>query len=194
MAKKIQENSSRHKALVPIKENAKNLPHGEKKSVKGWVRLDGITPFPFHFEFKSPDVRRIFGIKKERLREWIKFGYIKPSVKKSSGPGTDNIFSTVDLFRLGLFKNLIDLGLNRWIASQWALSLEEKDWLKVNDRKVKFFVIDGRIDRNENWERSVTLNTSKRVPKTTAMFDFALIVNLENIIENIDRKIYKIIG
>ncbi len=189
--KKSQDKISNQKALVPIKKKT-GEPGQRKKRLPTYALLvRSISYWPFHFEFKSPDVRRIFGIKKERLREWIKFGYIEPSVKKSSGPGTDNVFSTVDLFNSGLFKNLIDLGMNRWIASQWTLSLEEKDWTKVNDRKAKFLVIGGKIDRNKDWKESITVYSSKKVPEAKALFDFALIMNLENIIENVKGKFMK---
>ena len=58
--------------------------------------------------FKAADVAKKFGIRYGRLKEWLK--HIPPSVEQADGPGTRNIFTRSDLYKLFLFRELIEKG------------------------------------------------------------------------------------
>lgn len=58
--------------------------------------------------FKAADVAKKFGIKYGRLKEWLR--HIPPSVEQVDGPGTRNIFTRSDLYKLFLFRELIEKG------------------------------------------------------------------------------------
>jgi hypothetical protein len=62
-------------------------------------------------------IKKKLGIKIDRLKDWMDRGFIKPSIKLASGPGTKNLFSIEDLYRIKLFKLLIEKGFNRETAS-----------------------------------------------------------------------------
>jgi len=68
-------------------------------------------------EFSRSGVSEILGINQERFREWVSKGYIKPSIQSSSGSGTRNLFSRIDLYRIGLFRLLLASGFSRTQAS-----------------------------------------------------------------------------
>ncbi|MGD8228347.1 MAG: MerR family transcriptional regulator [Desulfobacteraceae bacterium] len=65
-------------------------------------------------------IGRAFGIPRERLREWLNRGFIKPSIQKASGPGTKALFAREDLYRMMLFKQILESGFTREIASVLA--------------------------------------------------------------------------
>jgi hypothetical protein len=58
-------------------------------------------------EFTTSDITRVFGLKIERQKDWLKKNYIEPSIKKAKGHGSKNIFSLNDLYFIALFQHLI---------------------------------------------------------------------------------------
>ena len=73
------------------------------------------------------EICKKMGIRKERFREWIDRGYIKPSIQKASGRGTKNLFSKNDLYTIALFNYLIDRGFSREEVSR-RISKIYQDW------------------------------------------------------------------
>lgn len=65
--------------------------------------------------FTTWDIQKKFGLKQARLKEWLKF--LPPSFK-ASGPGTKNLFSRTDLYKLFVFRELIEKGLSRERAAE----------------------------------------------------------------------------
>ena len=53
--------------------------------------------------FTTTDIKKIFGLKIDRQKDWLTRGYMAPSDQKAAGHGTKNLFSRVDLYRVGLF-------------------------------------------------------------------------------------------
>ena len=78
-------------------------------------------------EFTLPEVVRITGVKRDRLKEWMYGGYIKPSIREASGIGTRNIFSWEDLCRICLFGKLVEIGFSRRLAGQ-VLQAAKREW------------------------------------------------------------------
>jgi len=62
--------------------------------------------------YTTTDIARL-GIKRERSKEWMSRGYIKPSVESATGAGTKNLFSLWDLYIIQLFQYLIGRGFSR---------------------------------------------------------------------------------
>jgi hypothetical protein len=137
-------------------------------------------------KFKSPDVQRILNIKKERIRQWLKLGYIKPSIKASTGPGTDNIFSGMDLLNISLFKKLTDFGLNRWISSQYILKMKIGKWNKIIYGEAKYLLVLGNIDRKKQLDKTVTIELVKYLPHSIDDYDIAFAVNLLTLIKKVN--------
>jgi DNA-binding transcriptional MerR regulator len=58
------------------------------------------------------DVEKILGIRKKRLSDWLQRGFIKPSAH-SKGQGTQAYFLRDDMILIELFRQMLDLGLDR---------------------------------------------------------------------------------
>jgi len=67
--------------------------------------------------FTFTEVLRVTDLKRERVRDWIKHGYVKPSIQKSSIQGERNQFSRLDIYKISLFKRLLEVGIFRETAS-----------------------------------------------------------------------------
>lgn len=66
------------------------------------------------------DIEKALKIPKERLREWIIRGYVKPSVQQATGQGTKALFSLNDVYGIALFRRLIDSGFSRESAAEYV--------------------------------------------------------------------------
>jgi hypothetical protein len=74
--------------------------------------------------FSSFDIMRILKIPKERFREWVHMGFVRPSIAKARGRGTKALFSKRDLYFIGLFRELIESGLSREAAAVSAYQIK----------------------------------------------------------------------
>lgn len=68
-------------------------------------------------EFTIKDIVAILSIPRERFKEWVFRGYIRPSIKKAQGPGDKNLYSRLDLYAIRLFDYLVKNGFHRREAS-----------------------------------------------------------------------------
>jgi DNA-binding transcriptional MerR regulator len=75
-------------------------------------------------EFTTFDIIKALKIPRERLREWMKLGFIKPTIA-ADGQGTKALFSRQDAYRVELFRRLIQIGLQRKLAAQFIESYNE---------------------------------------------------------------------
>jgi hypothetical protein len=88
--------------------------------------------------FSTLEICRALHIPRERLREWIIRGYIKPSIKEASGSGTKSIFSRWDVYSIALFMELIESGYSREVASKHIKTFQDerkKDVLYIEFRR-----------------------------------------------------------
>ena len=67
-------------------------------------------------EFTTPEIEKSLHIRRDRMKEWIKKGYIVPSVQKGAGRGTKHIFSRDDVYAVFLYRELIEQGISRKLA------------------------------------------------------------------------------
>lgn len=79
--------------------------------------MKGYTTFQIIKALKIP---------RERLKDWMEKGFVKPSLQQARGKGTKALFSLLDVYSLALFKHLIEACyFSRDAASQFsALWLE----------------------------------------------------------------------
>lgn len=74
-------------------------------------------------EFTTFDIIKRLNIPRERLREWMKRGFIEPTVL-ASGVGTKAIFTLQDVYKILLFKHLIEIGFMRETAADFIKHLD----------------------------------------------------------------------
>ena len=76
--------------------------------------------------FGAKKVETITGVKRTRLQQWMDKKYFQPSINIASGPGTRNLYSLYDIYRITAFKHIVDSGLSRDKAAQivnlWDIS------------------------------------------------------------------------
>ena len=51
---------------------------------------------------------KALNIPRERLKDWMEKGFVKPSLQQARGKGTKALFSLLDVYALALFKHLIE--------------------------------------------------------------------------------------
>jgi hypothetical protein len=57
--------------------------------------------------FGYQDIEDLFNVKRTRLAQWMKRGYLKPpSIQSAGTPGRANLYSRQDLYSIGLFSYL----------------------------------------------------------------------------------------
>jgi len=80
-------------------------------------------------EYSSFDVANALGIPKERLRGWIKEGFVEPTTP-AKGRGTKAIFTRTDVYYVGLFQYLLGQGYRREAVSRLVqkVRLSWKRW------------------------------------------------------------------
>lgn len=69
--------------------------------------------------YSTLDIVKALNIPRERLRDWMIRGFIKPSLP-STRQGTIAIFTKSDVFGVALFKKLIERGFKREVASEYV--------------------------------------------------------------------------
>ena len=68
--------------------------------------------------YSTLDIVKALNIPRERLRDWMTRGFIKPSLP-STGKGTIAIFTKADVFGVALFGKLLEKGFKREMAAEY---------------------------------------------------------------------------
>jgi hypothetical protein len=95
----------------------------------------GILPHIRYFdimrnEFSTFDIVKALGIPRERLKDWMNNGFVKPTVP-AEGQGTKAIFTRVDLYLTELFRDLLNKGFKRDRAADFTRKISERlKWKK----------------------------------------------------------------
>lgn len=108
-------------------------------------------------QFSTLDIVRILNIPRERLREWLTRGFIRPSIQQARGQGTKALFSREDLYLVGMFRDLIGSGLSRESASVYAHESKRTEFLRA-----KYLVLGYEIYRNQTWINTKTGKPDKK--------------------------------
>ena len=93
--------------------------------------------------FSTLDITKLLGIPRERLRSWMKEGYIKPTVQ-ASGRGSRAVFTKRDVYVVAIFESMLNRGIKRVVASMLINRLLKEDRQLSQD----YFVI--RYDEKGN--------------------------------------------
>ena len=96
-------------------------------------------------EFSTLDIVNALNIPRERLRDWMNHGYIKPTVP-AEGQGTRAIFTIWDVYGVVLFQELIRHGYRRNVIAEYVLN-----FIKIEER-TKNPVVDFVMFRHEGDE------------------------------------------
>jgi hypothetical protein len=96
-------------------------------------------------EFSTFEVMKILNIKRERLREWMNNDFISPT-QPAFGVGTKALFNLLDVYKVGVFKKLVEAGINRRKASAWVKTNPGiNDYSEVQE--INFIIVfDGKKD------------------------------------------------
>jgi len=149
-------------------------------------------------EFTTFGIMNILKLKRGRLREWMKYGFIKPSIQLADGPSIKALFNRTDIYTLVLFRNLIESGLGRFQAANCAHSmyLEEAGSAKYLIYRIyvdrNLDVVNSRTGKTDREKRDVVApvvsfaNTLKDVTHVGAHM---IVVDLEKIREDVDKAI-----
>lgn len=82
--------------------------------------------------FSTIDITKILLIPRERLRSWMKEGYIRPSVQ-AHGRGTKAEFTIRDVYVVAIFESLLKRGIKRVVASMLISRLLKEDNQLIHD-------------------------------------------------------------
>ncbi|MBC8179712.1 MerR family transcriptional regulator [candidate division KSB1 bacterium] len=157
----------------------------------------------FNKDYTSTDIAKL-GIKRERLKEWMARGFIKPRVP-AKGPGTKNLFSLSDLYLIKLFEYLVGRGFSRENANvivEGYLQAVNEIFQKGDRRPTKYIaLISATHDEGGSFLTLLDLDYSGDIIKfsskvkltsansetvTTVDMDDAIIINFEKIREQVN--------
>ena len=152
--KKDEKRSQAHRQVELAYEQCKDGyiegPNGKKQSTKIF-NIDG-NPMVWRIQmepeiedlYSTLDIVKALNIPRERLRDWMTRGFIKPSLP-STGKGTIAIFTKADVFGVALFGRLLEKGFKREVAAEYIeMVLSQKIYKALNFTLFKSVIRDGK--------------------------------------------------
>lgn len=70
--------------------------------------------------YSTTDICNIFGFPMETLQQWMKDGFICPAYRVEYGRGMKSVFVRSQVLWIGVFKVLVERGIQRNLAVNWA--------------------------------------------------------------------------
>jgi DNA-binding transcriptional MerR regulator len=144
--------------------------------------------------YHTSDVTRITGVNRNTLQVWIDCKFITPGVQEAAGSGSKNVFTTEDLHRIVLFKNLTDWGFARKEAAKYINAeginacLEGVD-SEVEDGSTKpYFIGFRRLVSGQETVEAIFLQDEDDVGQLyshLAEADYGVIVNISKIVREV---------
>jgi hypothetical protein len=114
-------------------------------------------------EFSTLNIESALGIKLERLRGWMKAGFIRPT-HKSRGQGRPATFTRADVYRIALFEQLISAGFKREMAADCVNNtVKEKDVKQLRHITFTYEATSNKIIFGKFAIRSAMLNLERGV-------------------------------
>lgn len=86
------------------------------------------------------EIEKKLGISRDRLKGWVP-KYIKPSLVKTTGPGTASRLSKYDLYRIMLFKQLVERGYKRESAAKRTRLFIRHAEIKSKDSEINLVAL-----------------------------------------------------
>jgi hypothetical protein len=97
-------------------------------------------------EFSTLDIVKALKIPRERLRDWMNRGFVKPVIS-AAGQGTKAVFDLEDAYSVALFQNLLDSGFSRTEASRYVGKyIAGNRGTPPEDDKIKYIVFKSYTD------------------------------------------------
>ena len=155
--------------------------------------------------YSTIDISKALNIPRERLRDWMVRGFIKPSLPSTS-KGTIAIFIRTDVICVALFMKLITKGFKREAAAEYVDFLTEypdltnsinfimlKSVVRNNDLDVVPFISYGPGQLNLHIDKDRNVNTSFTDQIIEAdEWDDIQIINVVNIHKEVDAALAKL--
>ena len=95
-------------------------------------------------EFSTFDIVKGLDIQRGRLREWMNYEFISPSVK-ADGQGTRAVFNLFDVQCVALFRNLIEYGFNREAAAGFLKDFTKQIKKEKNNPETVYIFFRSKI-------------------------------------------------
>jgi hypothetical protein len=202
--KKDEKRAQAERQVKLAYEECKEYSTDDGSAVFGRHIVDKIVEWRIRMEpeiedlYSTIDISKALNIPRERLRDWMVRGFIKPSLPSTS-KGTIAIFIRTDVVCVALFMKLITKGFKREAAAEYVDFLTEKPGLT----NIINFIMLKSVVRNSGLEvvpffaygpvllnldidkdRNVTTNLTGRIEADE--WDDIQIINVENIQEEVD--------
>ena len=178
---------------------------GETPPIKGIILNNKLHKWRIRMEpeienlYSTIDISKALNIPRERLRDWMVRGFIKPSLPSTS-KGTIAIFIRTDVICVALFMKLITKGFKREAAAEYVDFLIEypdltnsinfimlKSVVRNNDLDVVPFISygPGQLNLHIDKDRNVNTSFTDRIIEADEWDDIQ-IINVVNIHKEVD--------
>ena len=177
---------------------------GERTPIKGFRLNNKFYKWRIRMEpeiedlYSTIDISKALNIPRERLRDWMVRGFIKPSLPSTS-KGTIAIFIRTDVVCVALFMKLITKGFKREVAAEYVDLLIEnpsltnsinliilKSVIRNNVLDVVSFPSFGSVPLNLNIDKDRNVTTSFTDRIEADEWDDIQIINVVNIHKEVD--------
>ena len=133
--------------------------------------------------FTTFDIAKLFDIPRSNVQQYIDRGLLTPSMERTQGRGTKNLFSLNDLYRFRLFQKLYAVGLSQREAAENSCLI---DFSKIGKKGVNWV----KIVRDKNKIRLVRINEGS-IQTELYRNDIFIAINLLRIKEEIEALVGK---
>ncbi len=144
--------------------------------------------------FSSKKVMKITEIGKERLQDWQRRGFIKPSIRQGTKPGKRSLWSRNDLYSIATFKKITESGLSRAVVAE--ILSEGGISPSISDEEVDSFniLLHFRSEKGKVFSVLMTTMVLNFEDFFDQDVDMLLVVNFKKIKAEIDSRIEAIQG
>ena len=148
-------------------------------------------------EFSTLDICKALGIQRERLRDWMTQGHIKPT-HPATGQGTKAIFTRQAVYCVALFIKMINGGFNRNTAKMYIEKMkQEKDFFNFSYLTFQIDNFDGQgffACAGDNFKEAKDVPffwpiTPKSTNDNIQVWDYLNIINFKKIQKDTDAKL-----
>jgi len=139
--------------------------------------------------FTTANVQRALDLPRERLRSWFKLGFLAPTIA-AEGQGKKALFNRQDIYKIALFKILVNMGIHRKAISDFLQSadLEGACYISIVqiDQETKISVHKNKHGSMNPETGEWTDNQVLYVGPWKILWDVSLLINYEKIKRSVD--------
>lgn len=164
-------------------------------------------------EFSTAEVAKILQLKFSRVQQWLARGHFHATSQKAKGSGSRNAFSRDDLYRAAIFAKLMSRGYSSEEASKYirasVVTPEAQEKLKSGDylstERPRYLALITHTIEEEHEETalmvsSLYLKDSEAVRTMLTIHEYfgemdnLLLLNLQKIMDEVDRRVHEVLG